>query len=127
MDNKATGWFRAPFVKCYNIVMLCILLFTLLAVCLLAVAPDISTAPPPDLVIPPMVPEAPAPGKRVKQSLSALRGSTLYHALYLPPDWQPDCQYPVIVEYPGNGPYQNAYGDSSSGEVESCVLGYGVT
>jgi hypothetical protein len=42
------------------------------------------------------------PGARVKV------GSGVYHILYLPSGWRPGGRYPVIVEYAGNGPYENA-------------------
>ncbi len=51
----------------------------------------------------------------------------LFHVLYLPTDWKPNGKYPVIVEYPGNGGFQNKLGDVSTGRVEDCKLGYGIT
>ena len=40
---------------------------------------------------------------------------------------EPDGKYPVIVEYPGNGGYENKLGDKSTGRVEDCKLGYGIS
>jgi hypothetical protein len=53
------------------------------------------------------------------------------HAIYLPRDWRvgesrKQIKYPVLVEFPGNGDYQNALGDKSLGGVEDCKLGYGI-
>jgi len=87
---------------------------------------DISSVPP-DLRTPPMVDGAPAPGRRVRQVLAEYRDTEIHHALYLPENWQPGRRYPVIVEYAGNGPYHNAYGDYSSGKVEGSNLGYGIS
>jgi len=80
----------------------------------------------PDLVTPPIALGDPAPGKRVRQVLAEYAGTDVHHALYLPTDWQPGGRYPVIVEYAGNGPYQNKYGDTCTGKVEDCNLGYGL-
>jgi len=89
-------------------------------------APDISSVPA-DLVTPTMVDGAPAPGRRVRQTLSEYRGTQVYHALYLPTDWQKGRLYPVIVEYAGNGPYREKYGDVFTGMVEGSNLGYGIS
>ena len=77
--------------------------------------------------VPSMIAEAPLPGKRVKQVTSGWEASSIYHALYLPTDWNPDCPWPVIVEYPGNGGYSNELGDISNGTVEGCEMGYGLS
>lgn len=69
----------------------------------------------------------PAAGMRVRQVLPAYANSEVHHSLYLPTDWKPGKTWPVIVEYAGNGPYQNKYGDISTGRVEDCKLGYGLT
>ncbi len=89
-------------------------------------APDISTAKT-DLTTPKMVVGDPAAGKRVRQTLPAYKGTDVYHALYLPTDWEAGSTYPVIVEYAGNGPYRNKHGDTSAGTVEGSNLGYGLT
>jgi hypothetical protein len=54
-------------------------------------------------------------------------GSAVYHVLCLPEDWQAGQRYPVIVEYAGNGPYKNNYGDVSAGVPEGSSLGYGIS
>ena len=58
---------------------------------------------------------------------SGLDADEVYHLLYLPKDWQPGKRYPVIVEYAGNGPYQNRFGDISTGHPEGSKMGYGIT
>lgn len=88
--------------------------------------PDVRSVPA-DLVTPAMTTDAPAPGKRVRSVLTEFADSDVYHTLYLPTDWQPDRRYPVIIEYPGNGNYKNAFGDVSDGMPEGCHLGYGIT
>jgi len=88
--------------------------------------PDIRTVPR-DLVVPPVSGGNPAPGKRVVQTAPEYAGTAVHHTLYLPRDWEPGKRFPVLVEYPGNGPYSNDYGDLSSGEVEGCVMGYGLS
>ncbi len=80
-----------------------------------------------DLTPPPMVEEAPAPGKRVRMITPDYDGTQVHHSLYLPTDWKEGTTYPVIVEYAGNGPYQNSYGDTCGGRVEDCNLGYGIS
>lgn len=94
--------------------------------------PDIRSVPK-DLVTPPMSEGCPAPGKRVRQVIAEYRDTHVYHSLYLPTDWKPadwrtSCrQAPVIIEYAGNGPYRNSYGDHCTGRVEDCNLGYGLS
>ena len=88
--------------------------------------PDISTVAP-DLTVPAMTADAPAAGRRVRMTLAAYRGTEVYHALYLPVDWQAGKRFPVIVEYAGNGSYSNRYGDVSNGTVEGSRLGYGAS
>lgn len=80
-----------------------------------------------DLVVPRLVEGEPGPGKRVRQVNPGYEGWDLCHVLYLPADWSPGRRYPVIVEYPGNGGYTNHYGDLSTGRVEDCKLGYGIS
>ncbi|MGY8690995.1 MAG: hypothetical protein ACKVHP_25055, partial [Verrucomicrobiales bacterium] len=89
-------------------------------------APDIASVPP-DLVIPPLSDGPPTPGKRVKQAHPTKEETEVYHTLYLPTDWAPQKRFPVIVEFAGNGPYQNDFGDVSTGLVEGSRLGYGLT
>lgn len=89
--------------------------------------PDIRSVPQ-DFVTPPMTEADPAPGTRIRQTIAAYRHTQVYHALYLPADWKPAGKhYPVLIEYAGNGPYSNAYGDTCTGCVEDCNLGYGIS
>lgn len=76
-----------------------------------------------DLVTPPMTDGDPAPGLRVRQVASEYAGTGVYHALYLPTDWRPGKNYPVLVEYTGN--HSPKHG--STGEVKDANLGYGLT
>ena len=76
-------------------------------------APDISTVKP-DLVLPVLSDSKPAAGLRVKQTLPEWRDSGVYHVLYLPPKWMAAEKLPVIIEFAGNGPYKNRFGDVSS-------------
>ena len=78
---------------------------------------------PPDLVTPAMTHGAPGPGKRVRQVAPEYEGTDVYHALYLPVDWKPGTQYPVIVEYTGN----KWAACRSTGEVKDANLGYGMS
>ena len=87
---------------------------------------DISEVTP-DLVVPAMEDRAPSAGRRVKQVLNKYHGTKVYHCLYLPTDWKRSGKYPLIVEYAGNGPYRNSYGDKCSGRAEDCSLGYGIS
>ena len=105
---------------------------TLIALWLTAAAlvaaelPDLRIVPP-DLVVPTLHAGAPAPGRRVKQTLSAWQGQPVYHVLYLPTDWKPGVKLPVLVELAGNGGYSNQFGDISTGRPEGSNLGYGLS
>ena len=88
--------------------------------------PDIRNKPF-DLSLPLLQDVEPAAGKRVKQSLAGYEETEVYHTLYLPKNWEEDKKYPVIVEYPGNGPFISKFGDHSSGKVEDTYLGYGIS
>ncbi len=88
--------------------------------------PDISSVAP-DLTVPPLENTAPAAGHRVKQAFPDRETSTAYHVLYLPTDWKPGGKYPMLVEFAGNGPYHNRFGDISTGRVEGSRLGYGIS
>ncbi len=88
--------------------------------------PDVKSVPP-DLKTPSIKDARPAPGERVKMVAPSYQGTYVYHALYLPTDWKKGKKYPVIVEYAGNGPYRNEYGDTCSGKIEDCNLGYGIS
>lgn len=81
----------------------------------------------PDLVVPPVEQGDPSAGRRVRQTLPGWNEQTIYHTLYLPTNYDPDQSYPVIMEYAGNGNYENALGDVSTGKVDGSKLGYGVT
>lgn len=88
--------------------------------------PDIGTIPR-DLTTPPIEDTQPAPGKRVRMAAADYKGTEVRHSLYLPTDWKQEKKYPVIVEYAGNGPYRNKHGDTSTGKIEDCNLGYGIS
>ena len=77
----------------------------------------------PDLVTPVMTDGPPAAGKRVRQVASEYVGTDVYHSLYLPTDWKPDGNYPVIVEYTGN----EFPPGKGSGEVKDANLGFGIS
>ena len=102
------------------------MIFLLAALVAQGSAPDLSSVPP-DLSTPAMTVEAPAPGKRVRQTTPGWEGSAVHHALYLPRGWKAGEKYPVIVEYAGNGGFQNAFGDVSNGTVDGSNLGYGIS
>jgi hypothetical protein len=121
------------------------LLFALLTPLHVTAEPPNLHAIPSDLSIPEMTDGLPAAGRRVRQTNPGYEGWDLYHTLYLPTDWRlpagnatpsavgnalrgvPPAKFPVIVEYPGNGGYQNALGDMCTGKVEDCKLGYGLS
>jgi len=75
------------------------------------------------LKTPVMTDDEPGPGKRVRQIAPEYTGTEVYHALYLPLDWEPNGTYPVIVEYTGN----KWAACGSTGEVKDANLGYGVS
>jgi acetyl esterase/lipase len=81
----------------------------------------------PDLVVPNVVMEEVAAGRRVEATTTGWEGTDVRHTLYLPRNWRPDLNFPVIVEFAGNGGYRNNLGDTSDGTVEGCVLGYGLS
>ncbi len=89
-------------------------------------APNLNELPS-DLTVPAVSEGPPTAGKRVRVVNPGYDGWKLSHVLYLPTDWSPGKKYPVIVEYPGNGGYRNALGDVSTGRVEDCKLGYGLS
>lgn len=82
---------------------------------------------PADLQVPAIEAGPAAAGKRVKEVFSGYANTNVHHITYLPTDWQAGAVYPVIVEYAGNGGYKNKYGDISTGRVEDCNLGYGIS
>lgn len=86
---------------------------------------DINSVPF-DLTVPAISKEPLKAGRRTKQQLDEYIDSDVYHILYLPSNWEKGKKYPVIVEYPGNGPYKNKYGDVNSGKPDGSNLGYGI-
>ncbi len=80
----------------------------------------------PDSYPPTVRSEEPGAGKRVISRVSDWNGSQVYHSLYLPTNWNSQASFPVLVEWGGNGPYENRLGDRNSGRVEDGVLGYGL-
>src|SRR4051812_10989930 len=88
--------------------------------------PDISTVPA-DLTVPEMTSGVPAAGARVRYTTVGWEKTEVYGALYLPPEWKSGARFPVIVEWAGNGGFQNAFGDVSTGRPEGSKLGFGVT
>ncbi len=82
---------------------------------------------PSDLMVPQVTDGQPAAGLRVRQIHPDYEGWDLCHVLYLPPEWKAGGKYPVIVEYPGNGDFRNKLGDRSTGKVEDCRMGYGLS
>ena len=94
--------------------------------CEVIAAVDISSVKP-DLILPSLTKGMPAPGKRVKQTHPDWKDTEVYHVIYLPKDWQPNKRYPVIVEYAGNGPFKNKFGDISAGHPEGSNMGYGIS
>ena len=83
----------------------------------------------PDVTPPPMTTGTPAPGVRVQQTtpVAPYIGTSVYHTLYLPTNWQPGHLYPVIVEYSPNGGYTDSYGDTTTGNVQDDTMGYGLS
>jgi hypothetical protein len=82
---------------------------------------------PPDLQTPPLVDSPAAAGRRVRQVTPGWEATDVYHALYLPVDWNPRRRWPLIVEYTGNGPFRSQFGDKSDGRVEDADMGYGIS
>jgi hypothetical protein len=68
-------------------------------------------------------------GQRFKETIESFAKTKAYHVTYLPTDWKLESKkkLPVIVEFAGNGPYKNKYGDVCSGRVEDCKLGFGIS
>ncbi len=105
------------------------ILLPLLAFCVFGTAeaqPNLNDLPR-DLIVPAARAGEPAAGQRIRVTTAGWAGSEVHHTLYLPRDWTPQKHWPVIVEYPGNGGFKNALGDTSDGSVEGCVLGYGLS
>ena len=102
------------------------ILICLLPFLVYAELPDIRTVQL-DLKVPEVTVGKAAPGKRVKQQLPEYIGTEVYHLTYLPENYSKAKKLPVIVEYAGNGPYKNKYGDLSDGSVDGCNMGYGLS
>ena len=87
-------------------------------------APDIALVAP-DLKVPEIRDGRPRPGTRVRVGNPAL-----YHVLFLPEDWKPTISYPLIVEYPANGPgplTPRVPGIvTGGGTPDDAMLGYGL-
>jgi hypothetical protein len=79
-----------------------------------------------DVDLPPLTHESPGPGRRSIRQASIVDGSQAYHLLTLPTDWNASRRYPVMVQWTGNGPYENDRGDRSSGRIEDARLAYGL-
>ena len=58
---------------------------------------DISSVAP-DLQVPNVGSGAALAGKRFKEVHPVYSDTSVYHVIYLPPDWQPEQKFPVIVE-----------------------------
>lgn len=70
--------------------------------------------------LPPLTDGDPAPGARVRRTASSYLGSGIFHAVYLPTNWQPGQKHPVIVEWPPNFFPPGGV----SGEVDDSHLGF---
>jgi hypothetical protein len=80
-----------------------------------------------DVFAPPLTAGPPAPGKWVKQTLPDRAGTAAYHCVYLPLDWTPGKKFPLLVGFPGNGPFRNRFGDRSGGLPEDNPMGVGLS
>ena len=78
-----------------------------------------------DLVVPDVSDGTPAAGKRVRQQNPGYDGWDLCHVLYLPPDWKAGGKYPVLVEYPGNGGYENLWATAARAGSRTASSGSG--
>ena len=62
-----------------------------------------------------MTDASPAAGSRVRQVSPEYEGTEVYHSLYLPTDWKPGGNYPILVEYTGNKfPPANGSGEAKA-------------
>lgn len=80
-----------------------------------------------DIDLPPLTEESPGPGRRSIRQAAVVADSQAYHLLTLPTDWAASRRYPVLVEWTGNGPFENDRGDRSSGRVENARLAHGLS
>ena len=93
-----------------------------------AACPDLNSITP-DLVRPSMLTGTPPrAGARVRAVAPGFESTQVYHPLYLPTDWSNSSarRFPIIVEYMGNGPFNDGYGDISTGRPEDSNLGWGM-
>ena len=89
--------------------------------------PDIRSVPT-DLQVPALTEGEPSAGLRVRQTLADWKETKVYHILHLPENWRAEgTEFPVLVEWAGNGGYSNAFGDVSTGRPEGSQLGYGLS
>ena len=82
---------------------------------------------PRDLTLPSLQSGELSAGARVKRTTTGFPDDSVYHALYLPTNWEPNKSWPILVEFAGNGNYSNQLGDISTGKPEDCVMGYGLS
>ena len=80
------------------------------------------------LVIPAVSDGAPAAGRRVVVTSPEYNGTSVHHALYLPPHWSSNwretrTRLPIIFEYTGNRYLESG----STGEVKDAGLGFGLS
>ena len=80
-----------------------------------------------DVFAPPLTTGEPAPGRWVRQTLPTRAGTAAYHCVYLPRDWRPGKKIPLLVGFPGNGPFRSRFGDRSGGLPEDNPMGIGVS
>lgn len=80
-----------------------------------------------DVLVPPLTTDDPAPGRWVRKTLPSHAGTAAYHCVHLPLDWQPGKKYPLLVGFPGNGPFRSRFGDRSGGLPEDNPMGIGVS
>jgi hypothetical protein len=81
----------------------------------------------PDVFPAPLTDGPPSPGQWVRQQLPAREATAAYHCVYLPTDWEPGKTYPLLVTFPGNGPFRSRFGDISGGMPEDNVMGIGLS
>jgi hypothetical protein len=113
-------------VNMFKLLLIIILIFEATLQIYCQELPDLSSAQS-VLSVPSLTIGKPKAGLRVKQTTYGWENTEVYHALYLPRNWEPGKKYPVIIEYAGNGYYSNKYGDVSNGTVEGSNLGYGLS
>jgi hypothetical protein len=82
--------------------------------------PDVSRR----VLVPDILRDPPAPGRRVYQQLPDWKKTSVTHVLTLPREWQPGAKYPVIVEYTGNVFYHKFC--HSTGTTNQGTMAYGL-